>query len=103
MFEALACGIPLVSAPWHDVEGLFPSGAYMTARNGREMIAMLDLSLRDPAFAIEIARAGAQCIQARHTCRHRVEQLLEIIEGLGTAAVPVMQDDQWQTEKAAVT
>jgi spore maturation protein CgeB len=103
MFEALACGMPLVSAPWHDVEGLFPSGAYMTARNGREMIAMLDLSLRDPAFAIEIARAGAQCIQARHTCRHRVEQLLEIIEGLGTAAVPVTRDDQWQAEKVAAT
>ncbi|TIV05438.1 MAG: glycosyltransferase, partial [Mesorhizobium sp.] len=26
MFEALACGIPLVSAPWSDVEGLFRSG-----------------------------------------------------------------------------
>ena len=25
-FEALACGIPLVSAPWDDAEGLFPPG-----------------------------------------------------------------------------
>jgi spore maturation protein CgeB len=104
MFEALACGIPLVSAPWHDVEGLFPSGAYMTARNTQEMIAMLDLSLRDSAFAIEVARAGTQCIQARHTCRHRVEQLLGISEGLGTGAVPVLQDgDRGQIEKVAAT
>ena len=25
-FEALACGIPLVSAPWHDAEHLFRDG-----------------------------------------------------------------------------
>jgi len=103
MFEALACGIPLVSAPWHDVEGLFPSGAYMTARNTQEMIAMVELTLLDPTFAMEVARVGAQCIQAQHTCRHRVEQLLEISDGLGTAAVPAARDDQWQTEKVAAT
>jgi len=103
MFEALACGIPLVSAPWDDVEGLFASGTYMTARNTSEMTATLDLSLRDTAFAEELTRAGVQCIQARHTCRHRVEQLLEIIEDLGTVALQVVRDDQWQTKKVAAT
>ena len=34
MFEALACGIPLASAPWHDAEQLFPPDSYLRARNG---------------------------------------------------------------------
>jgi len=82
---------------------LFASGTYMTARNTSEMTATLDLSLRDTAFAEEVTRAGVQCIQARHTCRHRVEQLLEIIEDLGTVALQVVRDDQWQTKKVAAT
>src|SRR5581483_4237839 len=35
MFEALACGIPLVSAPWEDSEKLFQPGEdYLVAENG---------------------------------------------------------------------
>src|SRR5262249_29182749 len=37
-FEALACGIPLVSAPWDDVEGLFEAGKdLLFAANAAEM------------------------------------------------------------------
>ena len=37
-FEALACGIPLISAPWQDTEGLFRFGQdFLMARNGSEM------------------------------------------------------------------
>ena len=37
-FEALACAIPLISAPWDDVEGLFRPGCdFAVARNGQEM------------------------------------------------------------------
>ncbi|HSS39943.1 MAG TPA: glycosyltransferase, partial [Polyangia bacterium] len=36
-FEALACGIPLVSAPWRDEEGLFSAADYLTAKDGTEM------------------------------------------------------------------
>ena len=36
VFEALACGIPLVSAPWADSEGLFPPGRLpLVARTAR--------------------------------------------------------------------
>ncbi len=38
VFEALACGIPLVCAPWRDSEGLFPPGEdFLMARDGAEM------------------------------------------------------------------
>src|SRR5215207_91404 len=37
VFEALACGIPLVSAPWSDAEGLFRPGDYAVAETPAEM------------------------------------------------------------------
>jgi hypothetical protein len=40
VFEALACGIPLVSAPWRDVEGLFRSGEdYLVGHDRASMTA----------------------------------------------------------------
>jgi spore maturation protein CgeB len=78
-FEALACGIPLVSAPWHDDEGLFrPGRDYLVARNGEEMKRHLRDLLADPGMAAEIARSGRETILDRHTCAHRVDELLAI-------------------------
>jgi spore maturation protein CgeB len=90
MFEALACGIPLASAPWHDTEGLFPPGSYVTAGNANEMRAALSLLLRDNELALGLARTGLAAVQARHTCRHRMEELLEILNNIKTPATPHM-------------
>lgn len=79
VFEALACGIPLVSAPWNDSEGLFQPGAdFLVARNGREMRDHLRAVLHDPALARTLAERGRETILARHTCAHRVDELLAI-------------------------
>lgn len=77
-FEALACGIPLVSAPWDDCEGLFRPGDFLVARNGAEMISHLRRILDDPQWAAAQARRGLETIRARHTCAHRVAELLAI-------------------------
>jgi len=78
-FEALACGIPLVSAPWHDVEHLFTPGEdYLVAHDGAEMTRHLRSLLADPARAQALAEHGLRTVQARHTCAHRVDELLEI-------------------------
>jgi spore maturation protein CgeB len=82
VFEALACGIPLVSAPWHDTEGLFPDGSFVKARNGSEATAALRLLIHDPDFASALGNAGLRAIRARHTCAHRVEELLAIVDNL---------------------
>jgi spore maturation protein CgeB len=79
VFEALACGIPLISAPWQDVENLFPPGAYLSVQNSDDTTGAISLLLRDAAFAAELARTGLHVIQSRHTCRHRVQQLLGIV------------------------
>jgi spore maturation protein CgeB len=88
MFEALACGIPLISAPWQDAENLFRPGTdFLFARNGTEMKHLLREVLDDPAQAEDIAKSGLDTIRGRHTCRHRVDELLGVLAQVGTARV----------------
>jgi spore maturation protein CgeB len=83
VFEALACGIPLASAPWSDCEGLFTPGAdFLTARNGAEMRRHLCALMNDEPMRRQLARRGRQTILARHTCGHRVNELLDIYKCL---------------------
>jgi spore maturation protein CgeB len=85
VFEALACGVPLICSPWADTEGLFRSGKdYLLAHNGDEMrAALLDL-LNDRGLAEELASNGLTTILERHTCAHRVDELLSIYRELNT-------------------
>ena len=79
IFEALACGIPLVSAPWEDVEGLFTPGKdFLIAHTGEEMKQQLKDLLQDEQRRKELAHHAHQTILARHTCAHRVDELLDI-------------------------
>jgi spore maturation protein CgeB len=87
-FEALACGIPLISAPWDDAEGLFhPGEDYLVARTGAEMRRQLRAVLGDPALAAALAAHGRETILARHTCAHRVDELMAIVQSI----LPVVQ------------
>ena len=80
VFEALACGIPLVSGPWRDDENLFtPDEDFVVARNGLEMVQQLRDLLADPARAEGIASQGLGTIARRHTCAHRVDELMHIL------------------------
>jgi spore maturation protein CgeB len=79
VFEALACGIPLISAPWNDAEGLFTPGEdYLVARDGQEMQRHLIALRQNPERARALAAHGLQTILSRHTCAHRVDELLAI-------------------------
>jgi spore maturation protein CgeB len=85
VFEALACGIPLVCAPWHDREGLFTPGEdYLVAASGGAMVQALRELLNDPGRAEALAAHGRRTIEQRHTCAHRVDELLEIVGRLGS-------------------
>jgi spore maturation protein CgeB len=80
-FEALACGIPLVSAPWRDDERLFRAGEdYLVARDGDEMRRQLAAVLEDERVAQRLSAAGRRAIAARHTCAHRVDELMSLVE-----------------------
>jgi spore maturation protein CgeB len=85
-FEAMACGIPLVCSPWDDAEGLFrPGSDYLIAHDGAEMTKHLRDILNDLDLSAALARSGYETIQARHTCRHRVDELLAICHDLKQA------------------
>jgi spore maturation protein CgeB len=82
VFEALACGIPMICSPWRDAEQLFTPGSdYLVARNGKEMKRVLGLLLADAGQARALADHGLATLRARHTCAHRVDELLTIVAG----------------------
>jgi spore maturation protein CgeB len=82
VFEALACGIPLISAPWDDRERLFPPGCYLMARNGKEMRTLMRAVMVDSDLRDSLKRNGLAAIRARHTCGHRARELLAIADEL---------------------
>jgi spore maturation protein CgeB len=80
VFEALACGIPLVCSPWEDRENLFRPGTdYLVAEDAAEMTRHLRALAHEPQLRRELTANGLATIAARHTCRHRVGELLTII------------------------
>ncbi len=85
-FEALACGIPLVSAPWDDCECLFRAGDFRIARDWAEMTGHLRELVNDPKRAAAQSARGLATIRAWHTCGHRVEELMEIVRITRAAA-----------------
>lgn len=78
VFEALACGIPLVCAPWHDVEGLFPTQSFLLAQSGAALTRCLRAVLHEPELRRSLVETGLAAIRSRHTCAHRVDELLAI-------------------------
>ncbi|MGQ3357325.1 MAG: CgeB family protein [Phreatobacter sp.] len=83
VFEALACGIPLVSAPWEDSEGLFSPGEdFLVAADGAAMTRHLRDLGEDPALRASLVAAGLAAIRSRHTCAHRAGELLAVYREL---------------------
>jgi spore maturation protein CgeB len=84
VFETLACGIPLLCAPWADTEGLFNEGQdYICVKDGRAMEGEMRRLLGDAAAREQLAGLGRKTIHERHTCAHRARQLMDICEELG--------------------
>jgi len=94
VFEALACGIPLLSAPWDDCENLFPEPCFLMAKNGDEMKSHMRAILSDTALANALKHTGQKIIRERHSCRHRVSELLHIYDQIrGESAVSVQESE----------
>jgi spore maturation protein CgeB len=68
----------MVCSPWQDSEGLFSAGDFGRAKNGREMTEKLEVLLGSSSLRRRMSRSGLKTIQARHTCAHRTDELLEI-------------------------
>jgi spore maturation protein CgeB len=86
VFEALSCGIPLISSPWCDTEGLFrPNEDYLLARDPTEMRRHMTTLNNEPKLRRGLSLAGLTSIRARHSCAHRVDELLAILAMLNSS------------------
>src|SRR5689334_15657957 len=82
VFEALACGIPLVCSPWSDEEQLFPADSYLMANGETGMTRAISSVLSDHDLAWRLVERGLNAIRSHHTCAHRVLTLLAIVQSL---------------------
>jgi len=82
-FEAMACGIPLVCSPWDDTENLFTPGEdYLVADSKESMKKQLMKILNENYTAKSLINNGLNAVSSRHTCGHRVDELLQIVESI---------------------
>jgi spore maturation protein CgeB len=87
VFEALACGIPLASAPWEDTEGLFrPGEDFLVAKDGAEMERHLRALAHDADLRRALAANGLATVRSRHSCAQRADELLIVLARLGAGA-----------------
>lgn len=83
-FEAMACGIPLISAPWEDEENLFTPGKdFLFAENKNDMKNKILELLNNKNNADNLANHALKTILNKHTCSHRAEQLYSIFRECG--------------------
>jgi spore maturation protein CgeB len=84
LFEAAACGAPILTDVWEGLEMFFePGREILTARTTTDALAALDLA---PAELQDIARAGRERTLDEHTSGHRAVQLLKYLEASSAAA-----------------
>ncbi len=74
LFEAAACGTPIISDWWPGLDSLFVPGDEILVADDTEDVLRL-LRDTDERRRNEIGRAGRRRVLAEHTAAHRVDQL----------------------------
>ncbi len=76
LFEAAACGAPVLTDQWEGLDAFFAPGAeVLVARTLDDTVAALDLA---DAELARIARAARERVLAEHTSAQRVETMLAL-------------------------
>jgi spore maturation protein CgeB len=83
LFEAAACGTPIVSDPWRGLSDLLPPGEIVIAQTPEDVLRAL--SLPDPQ-ARAIGQAARSRVLAAHTGRARARELARALRPRGLAA-----------------
>ena len=88
LFEAAACGAPLLTDVWEGLDHfLTPGDEILAARTGEDVLAALDLS---PNELSRMAARARERVLAEHTAAHRAQQLEAL---LSHAAAPLAAQD----------
>lgn len=83
LFEAAACGAPILSDAWEGLDHFFhPGGEILVARTTGDAIAALELS---DAELARLSQAARERTLAEHTSDVRARQLETILESCATA------------------
>jgi spore maturation protein CgeB len=81
LFEATACGSPVLSDPWPGLEDVFSPGEELwLAPDTDAALAALDMA---PAQRAEIAVAGRRRTLREHTGRQRAAMLVQALASIG--------------------
>jgi spore maturation protein CgeB len=85
LFEAAACGVPIISDWWPGLETIFVPGRHiLVARSSKEVLQYLhEFPERDRR---QLAARGREQVLARHTAAHRVRTLEDYVEELLTGS-----------------
>ena len=80
LFEAAACGVPIVSDWWNGLDEFFtPESEILVASSTQDVLAALEL---DDAQLSRIASAAHERVLAEHTGEKRAQQLEQIINNI---------------------
>lgn len=85
LFEAAACGTPIISDAWPGLTELFPENeAIVVARTGAEVISALRRTNDD--WRLRLAAAARRRVLDGHTGEQRASELLDILHRLAPRA-----------------
>lgn len=85
LFEAAACGVPILSDRWEGLDAFFEPGQEILLAGSTEE-ALLAIDLSDAELALMARRARERCL-AEHTARRRAREMVAAIEA---AASPLL-------------
>ncbi len=81
LFEAAACGVPVISDRWEGLDSFFRPGVEIfVADSTTDAIEVL--SDVHPETAAEVGAAARRRVLAEHTADHRAEQLEHLVDGV---------------------
>jgi spore maturation protein CgeB len=79
LFEAAACGVPILSDNWEGLDSFFePGKEILIAGNTEDVVNALDLT---DIELKRIAKAGQERVLEEHTSAHRAKELEILLEG----------------------
>lgn len=79
LFEAAACGVPVLSDSWEGLDTFFSPGREILIAEDEEDV--LSALARGPEALSRLGRAARERTLAEHTAERRARQLLALIEG----------------------
>jgi spore maturation protein CgeB len=87
LFEAAACGVPVLTDRWWGLERFFrPGEEILVAADSDDALAIIE---RDPEQLAEIGEAARRRVLACHTGLHRAAELVELLGGHSVSTLAV--------------